>query len=177
MERGEAVLFPFPGCGPLKSIEKATPQLFAQSARGRAPNLKKQVAPTLSIFAGDVRPFAGQTINVFAEESLASSAKADKASWADSSNLLFNWVVRLRGKAGHWRQLLGGSSQAAAARAESGFGGGEAYQNTKHLLLLLRVKSSLFQSAGTGRLDGSLGSRQQLLVFFSTAVTNQDPHV
>ena len=66
------------------AIEKATPQLAARSARGRAPNLKKQVAPTLSIFAGDVRPFAGQTINVFAEESLASSARADKASWAES---------------------------------------------------------------------------------------------
>ena len=75
------------------AIEKATTQMAKLSARGRAQPLEKQVAPTLSIFAGDVRPFAGQTINVFAEESLASSAKADKGSWAGLSNLLFNWVV------------------------------------------------------------------------------------
>ena len=61
----------------------------------------------------------------------------------------------------------GGGQITQAARAESGFGGGEAYQNTK-----------LFsRRAGTGRLDGEFGSRQQQLVFFSTAVTHQFPHV
>ena len=99
-------------------IEKASPQLAARSARGRAQPLEKQVAPTLSIFAGDVRPFAGQTINVFAEESLASSAKADKASWANSSNLLFNWVIGCSGKAGRWRQLLGRAAHRQLGRSQ-----------------------------------------------------------
>ena len=115
------------------AIEKATTQMAKLSARGRAQPLEKQVAPTLSIFAGDVRPFAGQTINVFAEESLPTSLSwPEKPGWAErlkgKSKLMFNWwpgascaFVKLDTGASWWSQ---------AARAESGFGGAGAYQNT-----------------------------------------------
>ena len=100
---------------------------------GAACPLEKQVAPTLSIFAGDVRPFAGQTINVFAEESHPTSLSwPEKPGWAEGlkgkSKLMFNWwpgascaFVKLDTGASWWSQ---------AARAESGFGGAGAYQNT-----------------------------------------------
>ena len=144
---------------------------------GAACPREKQVAPTLSIFAGDVRPFAGQTINVFAEESLPTSLSwPEKPDWAErlkgKSKLMFNWwpgascaFVKLDTGASWWSQ---------AARAESGFGGAGAYQNTS---VVQSYNLHLFQSATTRGLDGSIGCRQRLLVFLATAVTNQFPHV
>ena len=89
-----ANLLPFPGCGALK--RRPWINCADSPPDGAVCPLEKQVAPTLSIFAGDVRPFAGQTINVFAEESLPTSLSwPEKPGWAErlkgKSKLMFNW--------------------------------------------------------------------------------------